>query len=187
MSQLLSRILLAMLMLPLATVVYVLSVAASLHLFFGYGQPSASPFVVAGIVTWGFIAAYWVLLWREQVRWTSTRVAATLASCAAVLIPGVAVAGIVPALGGDAGFGTFLASVVTILLWIVATILIWRETTSERIERVRAMSDDAIACLNCGYNMTGLREPKCPECGGSFTLDELLRGQRSREAAELSR
>ncbi len=25
-------------------------------------------------------------------------------------------------------------------------------------------------CLTCGYNLTGLTEPRCPECGTGFTL-----------------
>ncbi len=25
-------------------------------------------------------------------------------------------------------------------------------------------------CLTCGYNLTGLTEPRCPECGTAFTL-----------------
>ena len=32
---------------------------------------------------------------------------------------------------------------------------------------------DAIACPTCGYNLTGLREARCPECGSQFTLDQL--------------
>jgi predicted Zn-ribbon and HTH transcriptional regulator len=31
-----------------------------------------------------------------------------------------------------------------------------------------------MACPNCGYNLTGLREARCPECGSQFTLDELF-------------
>ncbi len=28
-------------------------------------------------------------------------------------------------------------------------------------------------CPQCGYNMRGLTEAKCPECGAVFTLDQL--------------
>jgi uncharacterized paraquat-inducible protein A len=28
-------------------------------------------------------------------------------------------------------------------------------------------------CPNCDYNLTGLREPRCPECGWTFTFEEL--------------
>jgi DNA-directed RNA polymerase subunit RPC12/RpoP len=30
-----------------------------------------------------------------------------------------------------------------------------------------------IACPSCGYNLRGLKEAKCPECGAEFTLDQL--------------
>ena len=29
-------------------------------------------------------------------------------------------------------------------------------------------------CPSCGYNMTGLHEARCPECGTKYTLDELF-------------
>lgn len=30
------------------------------------------------------------------------------------------------------------------------------------------MGSDAIYCLECGYDLTGLPEPRCPECGTAF-------------------
>ena len=33
-------------------------------------------------------------------------------------------------------------------------------------------------CLTCGYNLTGLTEPRCPECGTGFTLPNEMK-QRS--------
>ncbi len=29
------------------------------------------------------------------------------------------------------------------------------------------------ACAVCGYNLTGLNEPRCPECGSPFGREEL--------------
>lgn len=31
-----------------------------------------------------------------------------------------------------------------------------------------------LPCPKCGYNLTGLREARCPECGATYTLDELV-------------
>jgi DNA-directed RNA polymerase subunit RPC12/RpoP len=70
-------------------------------------------------------------------------------------------------------FGTILAP----LLWLIATVFIWRETPAERGRRVRSAGNAGIACPTCGYNLTGLSESRCPECGNRFTLDELLAAQ----------
>jgi hypothetical protein len=33
-------------------------------------------------------------------------------------------------------------------------------------------------CPKCGYNLTGLPEPRCPECGGEFLWTELRKNAR---------
>lgn len=69
-----------------------------------------------------------------------------------------------------------------ILLWMIASIFLWRETAAERGKRVSG-AHNAITCPTCGYNLTGLNEARCPECGSKFTLDELLASQASSAAA----
>lgn len=34
-------------------------------------------------------------------------------------------------------------------------------------------SDEGLRCLTCGYNLTGLAEPRCPECGADFDPADL--------------
>jgi hypothetical protein len=34
-----------------------------------------------------------------------------------------------------------------------------------------------VVCPLCGYNLTGLRQAACPECGDTFTLDQLAAAQ----------
>jgi hypothetical protein len=75
------------------------------------------------------------------------------------------------------GFTTFIGGILAIVLWLIATVLIWRETPAERALRLAASPASAIACPNCGYNLTGLTESRCPECGSKFTLNELLASQ----------
>jgi hypothetical protein len=138
---------------------------------------------VTTIVVWTFIACYWTLLWSKTVRWTIWRIRLTLT--AAVVGAGVGAAS--GALVGmlDDSFGAFLGGVTTILFWLLGTVLIWRETTAERVERLRARSPEAMVCPSCGYNLTGLRQTTCPECGARYTIDELAALQPDRETADL--
>jgi hypothetical protein len=182
MSRLLSKIMLAMLMLPLAAALYVVVITSSVELWLDYSHEIAM-FVVATIAAWIFIAVYWTLLWRRTVRWTQWRIGLTLAAAvvgSAVGAAGGAVCGMV-----DDGLGAFLGGVTTILFWLLCTVLIWRETAGERVERLRARSPEAMVCPSCGYNLMGLRQTTCPECGASYTIDELTALQPDRGSAEL--
>jgi hypothetical protein len=182
MSRLLSKIMLAMLMLPLAASLYVVVIAGSIEFVFGYSHEIA-PFAVTTIVVWAFIACYWTLLWRRTVRWNGWRIGLT----AAAALAGAGVGAVSGALVGmvEDGFGAFLGGVTTILFWLLGTVLIWRETTAERVERLRARSPEAMVCPSCGYNLTGLRQTTCPECGARYTIDELAALQPDRGSADL--
>lgn len=36
-------------------------------------------------------------------------------------------------------------------------------------------TDQTLHCPTCGYNLTGLPENRCPECGKRFSLERLKR------------
>ena len=191
MSRLVARILLSMLMFPLAVLLYALVVAVVEQMGragpFGYRSRENLMFLAAGAITWAGVAAYWCLLWRSSIRWTPARVGGTVAAAAAA----VAVAGVFSLVlasafmnGGDtASFALFLGGVLSILLWLFATVFLWRETAAERAARVAGAGSSAVTCPTCGYNLTGLADARCPECGSRFTLDELLAAQPARVAA----
>ena len=192
MSRLVARILLSMLMFPLAVMLYVLTVAVVEQLgqpigSGGYRNKEEQMFLAAGVVTWVGVAAYWCLLWRSSIRWTGARVGGTVAAAAgAVVVAGlisVVVASAFSIGNGSASFALSLGGILSILLWLFATIFLWRETAVERAARVAGSGSSAVACPNCGYNLTGLGEARCPECGSRFTLDELLAAQPARAAA----
>ena len=87
--------------------------------------------------------------------------------------------------GGEGEIGVLFGGGLPPIVWVLATVLIWRETPQERMQRITAMGTDSVSCPVCGYNLTGLREARCPECGSSFTLDQLLSGQPQRDKARL--
>lgn len=189
MSRLIASILLSILVFPLGSILY-LVVFITFVSNRGYGRfEEEVGFLLAGLLTWAFLAWYWVFVWRQTVKWTRSRVARTLYAAAASAAVG-AVAGV--ATGAmEEGFGFFIASVTPPLLWLVATVLVWRETDAERSARLRAQGRLAggpgIPCPTCGYDMTGLKSTRCPECGSEFTIDELIAAQPGRAAVELER
>ena len=65
--------------------------------------------------------------------------------------------------------------------WILGTIIVWKETPLERIERLNLYNRRSVHCPACQYNMTGLSETRCPECGKSFTIDELFVAQQDQQ------
>ena len=183
MSRLVGRILLAILMFPLASVLYVVT-------FVGVGRwvnyqtvgagYDATRFTVAGLVTWVGVAVYWCGLWRKSVPWTAWRRAGTsLAAVSAAVVGAAAAVAGNAFVNGDYGFWAFVAGTLAVGLWLVATVFLWRETPAERTARAGPTS---VACPLCGYNLTGLAEARCPECGGRFTLDQLLAAQPSQTA-----
>jgi len=185
MSRLVSRILLSIFLFPLAAIFYGLTAAIFMNwLLRSYSRSGeVLAFVFTTLIIWGLMAAYWILLWRGSVNWTRHRVLSTLLLVIVAsfvgAVGGVIAASLLPG-GGNEGFGVFMGGVLAIMLWMVGTVIVWRETAEERARRVTNSSADAVTCPSCGYNMTGLTEPTCPECGSKYTLNELFAGQRSR-------
>lgn len=179
MSRLLARIMLAMLMLPVAVLVYAF-LAIALHETI-MRRNDERCFIVAGVLTSLFMATWWCLLWVRSVRWTGVRLAVTGVATMIAIGIGTAVA-VFTTMTWDDDFGAFIGPPVAIFTWLTLTVFAWRETAGERSERVQPSGLHAVVCPACGYNMTGLRQTTCPECGAGYTIDELLARQPGREA-----
>ena len=184
MSGTIARLILAMLILPATGAVFLLGFVAVIARSSGQGPPSVAGVAILWMVVYTFVATYWILLWRSTVRWTRARVWKT------------ALTGLL-AVGGGVGFAVLLAGVarnipngIALLLgggfvpivWVLASVLLWRETAAERLARMsNLVKHPTVLCPFCGYNLSGLREARCPECGASFTLDELAASQPQRD------
>jgi len=185
MTNLLARILLAILMPPLAVLVWVVTFLV----LAGMVETDEEAAVVMATATAAvFVVAYWLLLWRRSVVWTPKRLNRTIAASLACGLAGVLAGVLLVSLSPfpDAVVGTFFGGVFGTVVWLPVTVLLWRETAAERAERIRHSAGDVVFCPRCGYNMTGLYEPRCPECGARFTLNQLYAAQQRDEIADAS-
>jgi hypothetical protein len=185
MTNLLARILLAVMLLPLAAVVYMVVLFPLMGRHRGRGAEEVA-FLMASIVTATFVAYYWIWLWRDSVNWTKPRTAKTLLSGLGCIAAGIIVALILNAISGihDPSFCFFIGGVIAIISWLPITVIIWKETPLERAERMRVADKDALFCPRCGYNMTGLNQARCPECGAQYTINQLFSAQHRPEIAD---
>lgn len=184
MTHLIARLILAMLILPITGAVFVLLVVL---LITPVGGPPGAPRLVAfWSVIYLFVGVYWTLLWHPMVRWTRQRVIRTaLAAPASILVSGALASSTFMLVRGATLDLTMMAGGALVpICWVVATVLIWRETARERMERLTRTNPNVIVCPVCGYNLTGLHEARCPECGSRFTLDRLLAAQPVPEDVE---
>jgi len=53
---------------------------------------------------------------------------------------------------------------------LLAAFLVWREGYKRGW---RAARDKPPTCPRCGYNLSGLSQCRCPECGAEYSLDQL--------------
>jgi hypothetical protein len=181
MTRLVARILLAILMLPAATIVYVIALMAALHTL--NPRDTYAAIYLCSTVTWLFVGIYWYALWRDVVVWNGRRLRLSSIAVGCALVVAV-----LAGLCGDMierESGIVLGSIIAPLAWLIMVTFIWQETPLERGERLKATSKSAVACPSCGYNLTGLQTTRCPECGRLYTLDELFASQGGRTEAEI--
>ena len=188
MTRTVARLILAMLLLPLTGAVFLLLFVALLATSRS-GPPPVGRVLLMWAILYIFVGAYWIVLWRDMVPWNRRRITRTALATLLSLAGGCAVA------LGAIGFDSRLPTPIAVLLgggtvpitWVLSTVLIWRETAAERLTRLTAQGMPVLACPLCGYNLAGLTEARCPECGASFTLEQLVlaRPRPGPQSAEL--
>ncbi len=172
MSRLVSRLLLAMTIVIATPVVYTISF---LWIESTILRRDVDALWAADIVSAAFLVVGWVVIWRGQVVWTTRRLQLTIVAVVASALPAVFFALLIEtALGGPSEPAVIIGGMCWAVFWLGSTALIWRENCVERQNRLQAVSAGVIHCPNCGYNLTGLEQARCPECGSRYTLNELF-------------
>lgn len=172
MTSLVVRILLALILLPLAGCLYL-----TVFVLLERSMPDDAALLFANLATGLFAILYWFCLWGGLVRWTFRRVVATVAAvpiCAAVALG----LGLLTDMYTGHELAMLLGGVAAVCLWLAASILLWAETPDERRIRLQQDAGEALFCPRCAYNMKGLHEARCPECGSQYTLDRLFAAQK---------
>lgn len=180
MTAVIARLILAMLILPATGAVFLLAFIAIVVRSGGGGPPTPGAVASLWMIVYAFVAAYWILLWRTTVTWTAARVRNTALAGALAVAGGAALAGAAVTVNHQVppGIALLLGGGTVPIVWVLGTVLLWRETQTERLARMSNLTHaPTVLCPVCGYNLAGLREARCPECGGSFTLDELAAAQ----------
>jgi len=130
--------------------------------------------LIANVFCATYFAACWTVIWRSFIVWTMTRKYLTGFAFIGSAIPSVIIVMLLRGQQFSGSIGIFLAGLAWLASWIASTARIWRETAAERVDRLASRGVGAVPCPDCGYDLTGLQEARCPECGSRFTLDELM-------------
>ena len=175
MTRTVARLILAMLILPCTGAVFLLLVL-TLIAPAAAGPPAVGRLLLVWFLLYAFVGAYWTILWHDMVSWTPRRVASTIIATVLSLFGGVVIALVCLAVNRQVPppIAVLLGGGTVPITWVLSTVLIWRETPAERLGRLTAHGQPALACPLCGYNLAGLTEARCPECGASFTLEQIV-------------
>lgn len=174
MTRTIARLVLAMLLLPVTGSLFVILIATMA----AGGPPHPLGVLLIWLPLYVFVAGYWVLLWRDSVNWTRGRIMLTSWAAVAALLSGGVLGFFTKAVASAPLAASMLVGGgLPPIVWVLATVLIWRETRGERMDRLTASGKITVRCPLCSYDLTGLSEARCPECGEQFTLDELVKSQ----------
>ena len=173
----LSRTLLTLILL-LSTPVVCAILSFCLQFGFGFNEIDLLTFTAV----WGalvYMMVGWSKIWEKQIVWTSKRKDRTQLVTVTLIIVAVIVSVLIALLvgvGDHRGWviGHVIGGVFFLFSWPAATILVWTETPEERIKRTKTIGIEGVVCPSCDYNMAGLNNTVCPECGSKYTIDQIV-------------
>ena len=180
MSEIVARIGLAVMLMPITALVW--TIASYAFIYNGNWPPSAMSVVSVWVFVYAFVATYWICLWKNVVKWTESRIRRSWVVTALALFAGVVACSCFTIfLKQNLAEAMLGIGQIVPVCWILGTIIVWKETPLERIERLNLYNRRSVHCPACQYNMTGLSETRCPECGKTFTIDELFVAQQDQQ------
>ena len=113
----------------------------------------------------------WILLWKSSTGWRPSTMGWTAIIGLPLLLTPAGVYWSSPDQVLD--FLYKCSPILALGLWFGGTSIIWRQSTGCVLpgDEIQAA---APTCPACNYNLTGLREIRCPECGWSSTIEILF-------------
>ncbi len=130
---------------------------------------------VCAIVT----VCIWFFAWRRRVQWTRPKFGWTLGlALTAIAVPWLMLLfrWTFPSEQSEQSIYYTLVQTLPFFaaaLWFIGTAWLWRRT--DEITIGRDAVGDGVVCPHCKYNLSGLKEIKCPECGWTSTVDQLVK------------
>lgn len=130
--------------------------------------------VLIGMTAAAIVGACWAVIFRASIAWTPRRAALSAAAFVGVWMLTAAAEYIARETARRDEINMFMP-LAGLAASLAAVALTWRETRTERHARLAART---IPCPTCGYNLAGLKQTACPECGSQFRLEHFA-GPRS--------
>ena len=126
--------------------------------------------VIANVMGASVVALGWVLAWRRGVRWTLLLRRETGILCAGLVVF-CGCSGLIES--STDWIDSLRVNLPLLVAGVFMVVTAWRW---QGRSAALAWDEDEVQphCVACGYNMTGLHQARCPECGRSYTLDELF-------------
>lgn len=187
MTRVVVRLILTILLAPLAAV---MAIGTVLFADFGLVFRSRDREAVVAILL--SVSAYVLavligVIWMGVVRWNRSRRRRTFWACSAAIF--AATFAVFFGLWLFEWTRNYLAPIVSMNALIALALgasfpILWRESASERLERLSSMSRHATRCPHCRYDLAGATTLICPECGLTLTLGTLLQETTRRSGAD---
>lgn len=173
------RLLIGIAQIPFLTGVFWIC-AFALHDFVMPNSSTENVFAVCYEVCAILAVVLGVLVWRQTVEWNRWRRGVTLLLAFIFLVSPGAVYGM-PVFSSWANTESWqmlcwLMPVFAWALWLAGTAWTWRSAQSRgSTELAGSVAIEALVrCPACDYSLRGLHEVRCPECGWTSTVDDVV-------------